>query len=966
MKRVLALLPLLVATASIYAQSTEKQLFLEAEGRFQAGNYELALEQYDSFLKQYPLSSYVPDVQFRRAVSLFRLGKTQEALDLFRTVEVRYSQTRFLPYVPFWIGLSEYQLKDWSAAATAFDVYLSGNDDSYRDQALLYKAVADKQLNRTDDARLTLVNLMNRVKDPATEPYALAELAALYAAKGDYQAVLDLLSKVDLSKVPEAFRNRLTLYDAEAFFQTGNTKRAEPLYAQLLSASPPVASVAYQRLFSIYQTEGDSAKLSSIVNSAEVALAGMPQILSEFWLRVGIDDYRQNKLDLAESYLGRIWSMRSSLKTIDPLVPLYLAEIYAKTQRIDQAIAILQSALPTAASDQDLILFKTGSFQLQSGKFASAKSSFDALLAKYSSSTYADQAAYLDAYASIKQNDFQSALNVIDKELAQAKGGTYAPDLLKLKALAEARLGNPAEAVTALKEYVPLVPNDIGSRVDLIKLYFELKDYSSVLAETKKLEASQPSLSSKDPGAYLLVSYMSGLALVTQKRYSDALARLRTLTPAALQKSGLTMIEPYSRFYEGWASYRLADYASAQALFDEVVAAKGTTDLTQRALYLAGWSAYLRADYAKAGGYFLAYANESTGEDHDNGLYMEAKSLAGAREYDAAAATYRSIYRNSPTSSLADDSLYEYAGVLADTGKVEAAAAAYAKLAADYPSSPLAESSLYKRGELLYGNKEYEAAKTAFTDYRLHFPNGPRVDAALYWGGRAALDSGEDFGAVLLWEKLIADYPTSSYRPDAMQRTAEIYAQRSDLQKALDLYNQLIAVYPKEAQTIGAQDKAQKIKYLLSGQSSQEAELLVTIGKDNGAETAKGRAAMIALSRLYIYKAGGRMGEALPLLQDVVAKKATAQADAAQAQYLIGEYYYRAGDLSRAANEFLIASTIDTKNADLTAASMFRAAQIAKASGNASDALLLAQRIQKQFPGTEWAVEAAKLAGALQ
>ena len=62
-------------TLAIFAQSLEKELFTEAENRFRSKDYELALDRYDALLRQYPVTPYLPDVQFRRAVCLYRLGK---------------------------------------------------------------------------------------------------------------------------------------------------------------------------------------------------------------------------------------------------------------------------------------------------------------------------------------------------------------------------------------------------------------------------------------------------------------------------------------------------------------------------------------------------------------------------------------------------------------------------------------------------------------------------------------------------------------------------------------------------------------------------------------------------------------------------------------------------------------------------------------------------------------------------
>ena len=56
-------------------QEPAEELFREAESRFRNKNYELALDRYDALIRQYPLSDYVPDAQFRKAVCLYRLDR---------------------------------------------------------------------------------------------------------------------------------------------------------------------------------------------------------------------------------------------------------------------------------------------------------------------------------------------------------------------------------------------------------------------------------------------------------------------------------------------------------------------------------------------------------------------------------------------------------------------------------------------------------------------------------------------------------------------------------------------------------------------------------------------------------------------------------------------------------------------------------------------------------------------------
>ncbi|MEW5817632.1 MAG: tetratricopeptide repeat protein, partial [Spirochaetota bacterium] len=367
-------------------------------------------------------------------------------------------------------------------------------------------------------------------------------------------------------------------------------------------------------------------------------------------------------------------------------------------------------------------------------------------------------------------------------------------------------------------------------------------------------------------------------------------------------------------------------------------------------------------DYKEAERLFLKYSHSAAQPGlKERGLFMLGKSLSSTKKYAEAAMAFQNIYLDYPQSDFADKSLFEHAGILVLLDRLDESVAEFKALLEKYPASSLAEEGMYKRGELLYSDKKFGAAKDAFYEYRITFPKGKLRDAALYWGGMAALNIGEKFGAVLLWERLIDEHRDSSYRSDAIKRTAEIHAENGDFRKALQLYAELIAVYPEDAAVAKADLKAEKIRYLLLGQTEREAELSVIINEKKRAETAEGRQAMIELARIYIYKGGTSQDLGAVMLDEVIKRQSVDPASGSKAHYLLGDYFYRKGNLSKAGNEYLDAAVTNPADKDLTAASLYRAAEITMLAGNIEEAKNLVGRIEKNFPDSQWAAEGRKL-----
>ena len=99
------------------------ELFYRAERSFETGDYAAALTDYEELIRRYPLSEYLPDAQFRRAVALFRLQRPEESLRLFLRVRERYPSGVFTQTLPFWLGMNYYELGDYAAAEAELSDY---------------------------------------------------------------------------------------------------------------------------------------------------------------------------------------------------------------------------------------------------------------------------------------------------------------------------------------------------------------------------------------------------------------------------------------------------------------------------------------------------------------------------------------------------------------------------------------------------------------------------------------------------------------------------------------------------------------------------------------------------------------------------------------------------------------------------------------------------------------------------
>jgi TolA-binding protein len=714
-------------------------------------------------------------------------------------------------------------------------------------------------------------------------------------------------------------------------------------------------------LFAAAERRKDLQGMRDLTKAAETRFAGRTAVLSDLWTRIGAETFQLGDFDSAEPFLRRAWNARADVP-VNEIVPLYLSEILRSRKDTPGARQLLQDFLAAGKPGTGAVIIRLGDLSLMSGDFASAASSYTQFRAAFPASKRAAEAGYLLAYCQYRQGSPDEAARLASDLLRQDVDAAVRQQLARLQIVLLNGAKRNAEAADALREYTAKYPDDLRSRLDYIKDLFLLKRYEDAAREADAVRRKFPSLDAQDPYAGIVVSYLRGLSLITSKEYGRAVTDLASIQPAAAQKSGLSVIVPYARYYLGWAYLRMSDFAGAARVFDDLSRTFPAHELTPMVFYLAGWSHFSTGDYDKAAAAFAEVSKKpGQGELAQKSLYLYAKSLLNQKRLEEATPVLLRIAGASPTTPWSPDAQFDYASALADAGQTRQAADAYKKLVDTFPDSPLREDAMYRRGETFYLRGMLPEARAAFDDYRTRFAKGKLVDASLYWGGKAAMTAGEGMAAALLWERLVAGYRDSSFRGPALQQTAEAYAQALQYPRALELYKRFLAEYPDQARAAHADIRAEQVRLLVSGEGDREAALSAVISRETGDRK---RQATIDLARLYIYGGDSKAETGYRMLLPVV-KEGVPQA-ASQAQILVGEYFYRKGDLAEAARQFLGAALLPKVDPGVAASAIYRAAEMMQMAKRPDDLAALVKRLESSFPDSDWTVKARLLEGGAQ
>jgi TolA-binding protein len=777
-------------------------------------------------------------------------------------------------------------------------------------------------------------------------------LSSLYLKDKSYDALEQLASASDTTSLPVDFRQEFLWNRAEGLWASNHRSDALVIYSDLRDARSDIAIGAYRRLFDAAESQADLDRMEALGREMESHFASTPQVMMDIWAAIGVEYYKSGNLDVAASYLQKAWELRKSY-AVDSTVPIYLAKIMQDRKDADGARALLQEYLAQPGASSEAATLALGFIARDAGELVLAEGILTRFLDSYPKSANAPRAAALLADVEFRLGKTDQSAALVAKYVQGDAAGAARPEFLRLQAEIAKKKADYSAAAAALLEYVQLSPQDSQAAVDLLEVQFLARDYQSVRQGAPSIVASV----AKNPRDAILAAYILGLSQVAIKDYDGAVSTLEKIDTDAATANGLAVIVPYLKYYLGWSYSKTADFKTSATIMDSLVKEYPLHLLAPKILFLAGWSHFNLGDFSTAANDFLQAANsEGDRSSSEKDFYLYAKSLVSAKDLANAGAALQRVVNSSPQSPFADSALFDYAGVQTLLYSPSEAIKAYQDLVSRFPLSPLAEEAAYRIAETLFNQHNYAGAAAAFTDYRRKHPNGRLYDAALYWGGDAAAATGAKYDAALLWEQLANTYPASAFRVEALRKAADVYQAAGDLKRALDLYSRFISDYPDEARLAKADITAEKIKYQIQGFDATEADLVTKVQHANGPAKLE---ATVDLARLYIYSGENKADQGYQMLQQVSTQASGTVA--AKALYLEGEYFYRKSDLMEAANRFVAAAGAGAANADFSASSLYRAAEMMKLGERLDQVKVLVAKMSDSFPSSLWTAKAQKL-----
>ncbi len=224
-----------------YPSSIKRQdaAFLSVECLFQSLQFQNAELKYNEFIRQYPTSRYLPEAYLKLGQSRLHLKKNDEAIVALKTVLDKYGENETAGEAAYWIGEASLRNDDTQNAMKYYTLaYENYPTNRLRDYALY--SIAWTHQKRTEYAKAAewYGKLISEFPQSTLTPGAHVRIGECFYYAKDYQRAIDALTKSRPDILEEEEEGNADYLIAEAFYKLGDNANAQKRYEQFLSDHP--------------------------------------------------------------------------------------------------------------------------------------------------------------------------------------------------------------------------------------------------------------------------------------------------------------------------------------------------------------------------------------------------------------------------------------------------------------------------------------------------------------------------------------------------------------------------------------------------------------------------------------------------------------------------------------------------------------------------------------------------------
>ncbi|TDH29214.1 tetratricopeptide repeat protein [Segetibacter sp. 3557_3] len=377
-------------------------------------NYREAITLYESLpVKSETSKRIYPRILYGRAVELVNDQQIEKADDLFtRILTLPYNEQQ-LPFTNFWKGEIAYRINNFDQAIEYLNLYLknpSSNGEVNSQHARYNLAYAYMQKENYTQA-LSLFEQISRSLNTASTPVeqdAFLRSADAYFMTRNYKKALDMYDAVIRSTLPSA---DYALYQKALISGAANRSSEKITLLRSLEQRFPNSGLVTDANLEIANTFlGEENFREAITPLNKIIAVKNSPYLPQAYLKLGIAYFNlENNRDALDNFKKLISAFPNSAESDDAVE--YVRNIFIDDQKPQDFVEFMkQSGKNVSYGEEDSLTYASANNRYENNDVTNAQSGFTAYLSKFPEGRYAIDASFNLAEIYNGKKDFTNAL----------------------------------------------------------------------------------------------------------------------------------------------------------------------------------------------------------------------------------------------------------------------------------------------------------------------------------------------------------------------------------------------------------------------------------------------------------------------------------------------------------------------------------------------------------------------------
>ena len=706
-----------------------------------------------------------------------------------------------------------YERSQWTQSADAFESFIAEHPDSPQASgAYFFLGEAYVQQNDFESAFPAYQQYLNQNPRQEFSSRAAFRLGECAYRTGNTKDALRYLE----SFVADHPKHELIEF-ALPYLGELRLTRSEPQLAQAAFETAlkyyPSSELANQSRLGLAKALQNQGAMEDAIRLFKFVISGpKTEFTGEANKQLGTINFKQADYDLAREYLQR--SIDSSSGETKAEAGYWLARTEMATENHEAAVKLIQT-MSTEDLSEDV-----GSMMLFDGAVAAMKTDEDELAKRwltqlrqqYPKNNLVDESLLLELNLAQKSGDTQRVIELAKAFSSEFSGSQHAIEVAEIAGRSYYASGDFDNTVSTYQRLLSdsidaveteAMTNEVREQrsrwLYLQSLgYLGLKKYDEAKKELKLAEAYN-----ENSELATLIDLAFATAYFGSQQYSQAIPRYHNFlgnqqSGGDVEQQGTVTASP--EFIRAACEMticfnELQQWEDARASF-KIMKNCGNSDLVMQTTQYLAEQAYDGGQKELAGEFYEFMAQPG------NDQPVISQGLSGLAWVnmestdDSASPLFRRLVAEYPDGSFASKATMARAKFLEDAKDLDGAAEMYQVVVKRFDKLPIANVARLRLANLLHktGDKQHLAtAQVLLKDYLQSQADKTSADEALYLLGWVMHDQGNSSQAVVRFQRLVDQHPTSKYWSDAAFRIAQQHIRNGEEAKADAIVNQIIS-----------------------------------------------------------------------------------------------------------------------------------------------------------------------------